>query len=91
MEWFDQAAYSTAELLRTAAHLAEQSGDLSQAERLYMRLLTVLETKIGRGSIETADVMRSLAELSYKAGNFEDGTRYFEKMQKILEERRGAN
>jgi hypothetical protein len=85
--WFDEVAYSTAELLRTAATVAEQSGDLGQAERLYMRLVSVLETKIGRESMEVADVMLSLAELSYKAGRVDEGTRYYEKMQQILKHR----
>jgi hypothetical protein len=89
--WFDEVAYSTAELLRTAACVAEQSGDLGQAERLYMRLVSVLETKIGRESMEVADVMLSLAELSYKAGKVDDGTRYYEKMQQILKERNNSS
>lgn len=86
-QWFDEVAYSTAELLRTAATVAAQSGDLGQAERLYVRLLSVLETKIGGESMEVADVMLSLAELNYKAGKVDEGTRYFEKMQLILKQR----
>ncbi|MDR3612940.1 MAG: hypothetical protein P4L53_05185 [Candidatus Obscuribacterales bacterium] len=86
--WFDEVAYSTAELLRAAATLADQSGDLIQSERLYLRLLRLLEKKTGQDSTEVADVMLSLAELLYKAGKVEEGRQYFESMQKILKEQK---
>jgi hypothetical protein len=82
--WFDEVAYSTAELLRVAATLADQSGDLVQSERLYLRLITLLQKKTGQDSTEVADVMLSLAELLYKAGKIEEGRQYFESMQQIL-------